>query len=109
MEVEAAAAGLIAGTVPTKGHGGKGRAQIRQHQGRGRVAGDDDGVGRERIDQPADDRDDAGDQRRLRPGPVGKAGIIRRIDERRVRPRGRDFGQDGESAEAGIEHENLGS
>ena len=65
----ARAAGLIAGTVPTKGIG-KRCAQRRQHQRRGGVAGDDDEVGRDAARSGAPSTaSDAGDERRLAQAP----------------------------------------
>ena len=55
---EAAQAGLIAGTVPTKGSEKRCRKSV-QHQGRGGVAGDHDQIRRMRIDQIVHHRDHA--------------------------------------------------
>ena len=60
-------------------------------------------------DQPIHDRVDALDERRLAPRAIGKAGIVRDIDQLRVRPRAQDLGEDGEPPEAGIEDEDGGT
>ena len=72
---DCAQAGLIAGTVPTNGTLIFG-AQVRQHDGRGGVAGDDDDVGRVRGDQFAHQRHHAGDQRLLAVLAIGEEGVI---------------------------------
>ncbi len=102
---ERAQAGLMAGTVPTKGTR-VARAQMRQHQRRGGVAGDDHEVGTVRRDQVAHQRDHARDQLRLAVAAVGKEGVVGHVDVASVRPRLHHLAKDGEAAEPGIEDEN---
>ena len=108
FDFDCAQAGLIAGTVPTKG-AGKVRAQILERQSRGGVARYHDEIGRVLRDGLADDVGDARDQRVFGEIAIGKAGIVRHIDVSRVRPHGGDLAEDGESADAGIEDQNCRS
>ena len=103
------AAGLIAGTVPTKGRGNRLRSD-GQHQGRGRVAGDDHEIGRMPVDQAPHDSDRRG--RSARPRRAGHRESRHRRRRRRSAPRAgarSTSREDGQPAQAGIEHENRGS
>ena len=60
------------------------RAQVRQHERRGGVAGDDDEAGTVGIDQFAHERDDALDQRGLVLVAVGKEGVVGDVDVARI-------------------------
>ena len=71
---------------------------MRQHQRRRRIAGDDHGVGPRFRDETAHDGDDAPDEIVGAPVAVGKARIVGRIDEIRMRQRLRDLAKDGEAA-----------
>ena len=102
---DAAQAGLIAGTVPTNGTA-EARAQLRQHQRRGGVAGDHHQIGPVRRDQLVHHREHALDQLGLVLPAVGKERVVGGIDEARVRPRLGDLAMDGEPAEPGIEHQD---
>ena len=62
----------MAGTVPTKGIG-EARAQVRQDERRGGVAGDDHEIGRVEGDQAFHDGEDPADQGLLAQAAVGKA------------------------------------
>ena len=81
-----AQAGLIAGTVPTKGRVGV--AQMRHDQGGRRVAGDHDEVGLVGLDQLADQRHHAGDDLVLGVVAIGEEGVVGDIDVMRVGARG---------------------
>ena len=106
FDCEAAQAGLIAGTVPTKGKV-KRCAQRGQHLHRGGVAGDHHEVGAVRRDEAFHQADDALDQLGLGDLAVGKQRIVRRIDEARIGPRARDLAEHRQAADAGIEHQDL--
>jgi hypothetical protein len=84
----------------------KARAQMRQHQRRGGVAGDDDQVGPVRLDQLAHEVADARHKLRLAVAAVRKEGVIGDVKVTRARPRLGDFAENGQSAETGIEDEN---
>ena len=66
-----------------EGHG-IGRAQMREDEGRGGVAGDDDEVGAVGRDQLAHERDDARDGLALAAAVVGKEGVVGDVDVARV-------------------------
>ena len=80
--------------------------QRREHQRRGRVAGDDDEVGMEARDQPLHHREHAGDQRRLAQPSIGKGGVVGGVDDVGIGAAGDDFAQHGQAAETGIEQED---
>ena len=82
--------------------------QVRQHQRRGRVAGDHHDVRPEGGDEAADHRDDPGDELLLGPSAVGEAGVVGQIQVFGIGPQRRHLGVHGETAEAGIEDEYLG-
>jgi hypothetical protein len=58
------------------------------------------------LDQLAHDCEHPRYQIRLGNLPVGKSDIIGSVDQARIRPRPRDLPEYGETAKAGIEHEN---
>ena len=60
-----------------------------------------------RLDEIAHQPDDALDQRSLRNLSVGKQRVVRRVDELRIGTRARDLAEHGQSADAGIEHEDF--
>ena len=102
---EAAQAGLIAGTVPTKGTGNRARrcgstsveAVLQAMTMRS---------GRWCLDQLAHQGDDALDQFRLALAAVGKEGIVGDVEVARVGARLGDLAEDREAAEPGIEDED---
>src|SRR5262249_34385253 len=95
-----------------RGHGAderhaKTRAQMRQHQGRGCIASNHDEIGTVGLDQFGHELGDARDELCLVAAAVGKESVVRDIDIARVRPRLRDFAEDGEAAKPGIEDEDA--
>ena len=60
------------------------------------------------CDQLTDQRHHAGDDRCFGMMTVGEKRVVGDIDVMRIRPGGDDLTQDGEPAEAGIEHQNRG-
>ena len=60
-----------------------------------------------RRDEVVHQGDDARDQRASGDLAVGKQRIVRRIDETGVRTRARDLAEHRQSADAGIEHQDV--
>ena len=81
-------------------------AQLRQHQRRGCIAGDDDEIGTLTVDQLAHEGNYTGDQLGLTAGAVRKKRIIGDVDEACIRTSPGDLAKDGQAAESGIEDEN---
>ena len=104
---DCAQAGLIAGTVPTKGTAKRARNSVERQRGRG-VAGDHDQVGRVLRDRLAQHGGDALDQRAFGQIAIRKAGVVGQIEIARVRPRGGNLAEHGEAAQAGVEDEDGG-
>ena len=90
-----------------EGKPGKCVAQMRQDEGRGGVAGDDDEIGPIGGNELSHHFADPRDERRLAEPAVGKSGIVGGIDKAGIRAHRGDFGMDGQSAEAGSKTENL--
>jgi hypothetical protein len=84
LVTEAAQAGLIAGTVPTKGS----EKFVRRNQF-------------------AEELDDASNQFGLGQRAIGKRRVVGDVEKIRVRPRRHDLAIDGKAAEPGIEDENC--
>ncbi len=104
---DAAQAGLIAGHRADKGHL-IGLPQLRHHQRRSGVAGDDDEIGVVGCDQLRHQRHDTRGQCIGAVVTIGEERIVADIDVSRIRTRADDLARDGEAAEAGIENENGG-
>ena len=85
----------------------KARAQFGERESRGRVAGDDDQIGRVPRDRLSDHADDARDQRVFRLIPVREAGVIREIDVTRVRTGAPHLAEYRQSADAGVEYQDC--
>ena len=105
---DCAQAGLIAGTVPTKGTVKRARnsASASVEAVLQAMTTRSGAWSRDRV---ADHVDDARDQRCLRHVAVGKAGVVGDIDVTRIGPRRRDLAEHGEAAEAGIENKIVGA
>ncbi len=58
------------------------------------------------VDQPVHDGADAGHQRRLVQPSIGEGRVIGGVDIARIGPQPRDFTEDREAAQAGIEDED---
>jgi hypothetical protein len=84
----------------------KARAQMRQHQRRSRIAGNDDQIGMVGLDQLAHQVANARDEFGLAATAVGKEGVVGDVNVIRIGPRLGDFAENGQSAETGIEGEN---
>src|SRR5262249_15434247 len=87
----------------------KARAQMRQHQRRSSIAGNDDQIGTMGLDQLAHKVAHARDELGLAATAVGKEGIVGDVDVARIGPHLGDLAKNGEAAEPGIEDENGGS
>ncbi len=81
---------------------------MRQHEGRGRVAGDDRDIGYVVRNQPLHHRNNPRRQSRFRQGAIRKAGVVRGVDEFRIRAQKGDFPRKRSGRRGGIEHENFG-
>lgn len=77
---------------------GKGRAQVGADKGEGGVAGDDADFWIVLLKQLAEEPDDALLQRLLLPASIGKAGIVRDIDEAALRHQHTRLAQHGQPA-----------
>ena len=105
FDCDCAQAGLIAGTVPTKGTLKRVRNSASASveavlQAMTTRSGSWSAI------RPADDVDDARDQSAFRHVAIGEGGVVGDIDVICIGPRRRDLAIDGEAAEAGIEDEN---
>ena len=83
------------------------RAQDRQHQGRGGVAGDDHAIGRMVRDQALHRGQHQGRDLVFAFRAIGKAEVVGGIDIIGVGPLGGERAKHGQPAEAGIEHEDF--
>ena len=105
LVIDAAQAGLIAGTVPTNGS-----AKFLRNRGSTMVEAVLQAIttrsGRCASISSPNKADDMLDQRRLGESAIGKGRIVGDVEEIGVRPRGGDLAIDREAAEAGIEHQN---
>lgn len=108
MDRENPAAGLIAGTVPTKGIFGEIGAQMRQHQSGSGVAGDHNGVGRIACNEPLHHLIDAFDQSRRAEAPIRKARVVGGIKTMRIGAQLRHLREHGEPAETEVENKDFG-
>ena len=104
-EREASAAGLIAGTVPTKRSCGCAARRGASTRVEAVLQAMTTRSGAKSRDQTPDHFDDAIDEPRLAQGAVGKEGVVGRVDDFGVRPRLDDLCEHREAAETGIEHE----
>ena len=106
FDCEAAQAGLIAGTVPTKGSAKRARsagstsveAVLQAMTTRS---------GRCVSIRSFHQAGDAFDQRGFGNLAVGKQRVVRRVDETRIGARARDLAEHGQPADAGIEHQDF--
>ncbi len=92
-----------------EGNLGPAGAQMRQHQGGGGVAGDDDAIGRKLKNQPLHRAQDQRNHLRLALWPIGKAEVVGGIEKIGVRSLPQQGAQNRQAAEAGIEHEDFGT
>ena len=74
--------------------------------GRGRVAGDADQPRVEPLGHAAEQAGNAGGDLRLGLVAIGQAGIVSRVDHRRLRQQLATLGQDRKAADAGIEEQD---
>ena len=101
----ARAGGLDRRHGPDEGNG-EPRAQMRQHQGRGGIAGEHDEIGAVFGDEVGHESYEALDQFGVAAAGIGKERIVGDIEIARIRPRLRDLAKDREATEPGIEDEN---
>ena len=91
------AGGFDSGHCADKGHG-KGRPQMRQDKGGGRIAGDDHALRMMGADELAQNRHDTCDQRLFGKGTIGKGGCVGTIEKIGIRAHLADFPLYGKTA-----------